>query len=74
MLEYLQRRGINRGLFGGRKGWFYVGIGVWGLRRLISLSRGGAPEILISEALKPGERMIIAAGRATLDSPVKSQG
>ena len=76
-MTYLQRRGLSRGVLGGSKGWLYVGIGIWGLRKMRSIAKGGEPEILISEALSPGERIVIAAGRATLDAPraqVPSQG
>ena len=76
--DYLERRGINKGLFGGNKGWLYVGVGLWALRRARTAVRGGTPSILISEALAPGDRIIIANGRATLDgnsvTSVQSKG
>ena len=78
LVDYVERRGINKGIFGGHKGWLYVGIGLWVLRRVRTAAKGGTPSILISEALGPGERIIIANGRATLDgssiTQVQSKG
>jgi hypothetical protein len=78
LVDYVERRGINKGVFGGNKGWLYVGIGIWILRRMRTAARGGTPSILISEALAPGDRIIIANGRATLDgnrvTQVQSKG
>ena len=67
LVDYVERRGINKGLFGGSKRWLYVGLSLWALRRARLAMRGGPPSILISEALAPGDRIIIANGRATLD-------
>lgn len=61
-----ERLGINRGLFGGSKPWFYVGTGLWTLRTVRRLAARKS-EILLSEELKPGQRLVIANGRATLD-------
>ena len=67
LIDYVEARGINKGIFGGHKGWLYVGLGLWVLRRVRTAAKGGTPSILISEALAPGDRIIIANGRATLD-------
>jgi len=69
LIDYVERRGINKGLFDGNKRWLYVGLGLWALRRARTAMHGGPARILISEALAPGDRIIIANGRATLDGP-----
>lgn len=78
LIDYVEARGINKGLFGGSKRWLYVGLSLWALRRARLAMRGGPPSILISEALAPGDRIIIANGRATLDgssiTQVQSKG
>lgn len=61
-----ERLGINRGVFGGNKGWFYLGSGLWTLRTMRRLAER-KQETLISEELKPGQRLVIANGRATID-------
>lgn len=66
VVRLVERTGINRGLFGGSKGWFYVGTGLWTLRKVRSLGQR-QPEILLREELKPGQRLIIANRRLTLD-------
>lgn len=66
LLRTAERLGVNRGIFGGSKGWFYVGTGLWTLRTVRRLASRKS-EILLSEELKPGQRLVIANGRATLD-------
>ncbi|QXC62047.1 hypothetical protein KSP35_04335 [Aquihabitans sp. G128] len=67
VLRIAERAGISRGLFGGSKGWFYVGTGLWTLRTVRRMAER-KPELLLSEELKPGQRLVIANGRATLDT------
>ena len=67
LLRMAERAGIARGVFGTSKGWFYVGTGLWTLRTVRRLA-ARQPEILLSEELRPGDRLVIANGRATLDS------
>ena len=62
----LERLGINRGIFGGSRGWFYVGTGLWTLRTVRRKAQRNV-EIVLSEELQPGQRVVIANGRATLD-------
>ena len=62
----LERTGVRKGLFGDSKAWFYVGTGLWTLR-LVRRMAERKPEILVREQLKPGQRIVIANGRATLD-------
>lgn len=76
LLRTVERTGIRRGL-GGSKGWFYLGTGLWTLRTVRRLAER-RDEVLISEILRPGERMIIANGRATIepapDAPAPGSG
>lgn len=72
LLRTAESLGINRGLLGGSKGWAYVGTGLWTLRRVRKMADRKS-EILISETLAPGERMVIANGRATIEQ-VEDQG
>ena len=65
-MAWLQRTGVRKGVFGNSRGWLYVGAGVWTLRTVRRIAER-KPEILISEELRPGERIVIANGRATLD-------
>ncbi len=72
LLRMAERAGISRGIFGASKGWFYVGTGLWTLRTVRRLAVR-KPELLLSEVLRPGERLIIANGRATIDAaPVQA--
>jgi hypothetical protein len=71
-LRTLERAGVTRGLFGASKPWFYVGTGLWTLRTIRRLAER-KPEILLSEQLRPGERMIIANGVATIEQVVQAQ-
>ncbi|HEX2576972.1 MAG TPA: hypothetical protein VHK88_11535 [Aquihabitans sp.] len=61
-----ERLGITRGLFGGSKGWFYVGTGLWTLRTIRRMAERKS-EVLVSEVLEPGQRLVIANGRPKLD-------
>lgn len=65
-MRLLERTGISRGLFGGRKGWIYVGTGLWTLRKVRELGQG-KPEVLLLEELRPGQRLVIANDRPTLE-------
>ncbi|MCB0978344.1 MAG: hypothetical protein KDB02_12885 [Acidimicrobiales bacterium] len=72
-LATLQSIGISRGLFGGSKGWLYVGGGLWTVRTIRRMAER-KPEILIREEIKPGQRITIANNVATIDGgelPVK---
>lgn len=69
LVSLAMRTGINRGVFGDSKGWLYVGLGL-GTLRVVRKLAAGKPEILLREEIKPGERLIIANDRVTLDSLV----
>lgn len=62
----LQSIGISRGVFGDSKGWFYVGTGLWTLRTVKRLAER-KPEILLREEIRPGQKLVIANDRATVD-------
>jgi hypothetical protein len=66
VLALLQRTGVRKGVFGNSRGWLYVGAGVWTLRTVRRVAER-KPEILLSEELRPGERLMISNGRATVD-------
>ena len=65
-LRTLERLGVARGVFGTSKGWFYVGTGLWTLRKVRSLGERKT-EVLIREPLRPGDRVMIANGVATIE-------
>lgn len=67
LLRTVESLGMSRGVFGASKGWFYVGTGLWTLRKLRSLGER-KPEVLLSETLRPGDRIVIANGVATIES------
>ena len=66
VLRTLERSGLRKGM-GGSKSWFYVGTGLWTLRTLRRLAARN-DELLISEELKPGQRIVIANGVATVET------
>lgn len=65
MLRRIEHLGMSKGRQG-NKTWLYVGTGLWTLRTVRRLA-DRREEILISEPLRPGERLIIANNRPTLD-------
>jgi hypothetical protein len=62
-LGRIQRAGFYRGVMGDSRGWMYVWGGLWLVRRLSAKSSGG--QLLLSEELKPGQRLVIGNQRAT---------
>jgi hypothetical protein len=61
----VERTGLRKGM-GGSKPWLYVGTGLWALRIMRRLGER-REELLIQERLRPGDRLIIANDRPTLD-------
>jgi hypothetical protein len=53
-LGFLQRRGVHRGIYGGSRGWFWVAVITFGLRRLRK-AIGSEYDVLYQGELKPGE-------------------
>jgi hypothetical protein len=65
VLRRIEHLGMSRGRRGS-KTWLYVGTGLWTVRTVRRLA-DRREEILISEPLRPGERLIIANNRPTAD-------
>ena len=72
VLQRLQRTGVRKGFAEGNGRWLAIGVGAWGLRKLKVMSQRQT-EILVREELKPGQRIIIANGTATIEQ-AQSQG
>jgi hypothetical protein len=53
-LQILQRNGVRRGVFGASRGWFWVAVATWGLRRL-RRAIGSEPELVYRGELQPGQ-------------------
>jgi len=56
----LRQRSIQRGLFGGSRGWMAIGVLVW-LPRLWKRFAGRQEELLATERLRPGQSIQIDA-------------
>jgi hypothetical protein len=57
-LRYLQRRGIDRGILGSSRAWFWVGIATWCLR-FARRTFGNQSELVYRGTLRPGETLHI---------------
>lgn len=57
LVARVQRVGLSEGVRGKGGGWIALGVGAWGLQRLRNASN--PTEILISEAVRSGERVEI---------------
>lgn len=66
LLSYLRRAGTRKGIMGDSKPWLYIGAATWAFRLLRRLAKQ-KPEILLLEELKPGQRIIVANDRSTVD-------
>ena len=66
IVRLLRRDGMRKGILGGSRGWTAVAVGTWGYTTLRRMARR-EPEIVFSEELKPGERIIISNNTPTLD-------
>ena len=66
VLRRLEHLGMSKGRQGS-KTWLYVGTGLWTLRTVRRLA-DRREEILISEPLRPGERLIISNNRPTIEA------
>jgi hypothetical protein len=53
-LRALQTRGVQRGVLGSSRGWFWIAVVSFVLRRLRKMA-GGEPEVVFRGELKPGE-------------------
>ncbi len=57
-LGFLQSRGVQRGIMGNSRAWFWVAVITWVLRRVRRLV-GGEPEVVFRGELKPGQAIQI---------------
>jgi hypothetical protein len=58
VLGLLQSRGVRRGVMGGSRGWFWIAVVSFGLRRARRMI-GGEPEVVFRGELKPGHAIQI---------------
>jgi hypothetical protein len=58
LLGYLQSRGVQRGVFGTSRAWFWVAVSAWVLRRLRKVV-GSEPELVYRGEIKPGQAIQI---------------
>jgi hypothetical protein len=65
-LHLLQRRGVQRGVFGSSRAWFWVAVGAWLLRRARQ-AIGSEYELVYRGELRPGESMRISHLTETRD-------
>lgn len=65
VLGRLQGMGFARGVLGRSGPWFWVWAGLWLLGKM--RARAGT-EVLLSERLEPGQRIVISNDRATIDN------
>jgi hypothetical protein len=57
-LGYLVRRGLRQGLLGGEPLWLWLGGGALAVRLALRVLRKNE-EVVFSEKLRPGERLVI---------------
>ncbi len=67
LVRTVRRTGVRKGILGGNRGWLAVAVATWGWTKLKQVSERQA-EVVLSEELKPGQRIIVANGRATVDN------
>ncbi len=56
----LRQRSLQRGLFGGHKGWMAVGVLVW-MPRVLKRLAGRTQEVIATERLLPGQTIQLTA-------------
>jgi hypothetical protein len=61
-LRLLQSRGVRRGVYGSSRGWFWVAVAAFGVRRF-RRAIGSEYELVYRGEVKPGE--IIQVGHST---------
>lgn len=59
VLGLLQSRGVQRGVMGSSRAWFWIAVLSWGVRRGRRLV-GGEPEVVFRGELKPGQTLDIS--------------
>ncbi|MBV8949865.1 MAG: hypothetical protein JOZ99_03245 [Actinobacteria bacterium] len=60
LLRTLARTGLRRGLLEGRRPWLMIGLTATGLR-IVARVMARKPQVVYSEKLSPGERIVIRA-------------
>ena len=58
LLGFLQTRGVQRGVFGSSRAWFWVAVTAWVLRRVRRVV-GSEPELVFRGEIKPGQAIQI---------------
>lgn len=58
VLGFLQTRGVQRGVFGTSRAWFWIAIAAWVVRRLRRVV-GSEPELVFRGEIKPGQAIQI---------------
>ena len=72
-LRFLQKRGVRRGVYGSSRGWFWVAVATFGVRRL-RRAIGSEYELVYRGELKPGEVIHLDHRAETYDGkPVRSR-
>jgi hypothetical protein len=66
VLRSLQTRGVRRGVYGGSRGWFWVAVVAWGLRRF-RRAVGSEAELVYRGELRQGETVQIDHRPETYD-------
>ena len=67
LLRRVEAHGMRMGRSGSKQ-WLYIGTGLWTLRTVRRMAER-REEVLISETLQPGQRLIISNNRPTLEGP-----
>ncbi len=65
-ITYLRRTATRKGIFGGSRAWVAVSVATWGYTKLKSMAERKA-EVVFSEEIQPGQRVIISNDRPTVD-------
>jgi hypothetical protein len=60
VFAFLRARSLRRGFFGGSRGWFAVGVVVWGARLMRRLV-GRRPEVVAVEKVDPGRSVTVSS-------------
>ena len=58
LLGLLQSRGVQRGVLGSSRSWFWIAVAAWVLRRLRRVI-GSEPELVFRGEIKPGQAIRI---------------
>jgi hypothetical protein len=72
-LRFIQTRGVRKGIYGSSRGWFWVAVVTFGVRRL-RRAIGSEYEVVYKGELKPGEILEIGHQAETYEGKrVKSR-